>query len=57
VDSSGHWHAEIEEELNDICDCERLPKLLTPRKNINSRGQIEIWAMKLIHKLQLLGPE
>lgn len=57
VDSSGHWNAEIEEELKDICDCERLPKLLTPRKNINSRGQIEIWAMKLIHKLQLLGPE
>jgi len=37
VDGSGHWDHEIERELTDICGCERLPKMLTPRSDANAR--------------------
>lgn len=53
VDSSGHWDHKIETKLSDLCTCERLPKLLTPRKNANKKGQTTLWAMKLLRKLGL----
>ena len=53
VDGSGHWDHEIEHELTDICRCERLPKMLTPRSNVNTQGQTALWAMKLLRKLGL----
>lgn len=57
VDSSGHWDHEIERELTGVCACERLPKMLTPRKKANARGQTALWAIKLIRKLRLeFGP-
>lgn len=57
IDSSGHWDVEIEEKLKSKCICERLPKMLTPRKSINNEGQLEVWAVKLRHKLNLPWPE
>lgn len=54
---SRHWNTEIEDALKNACNCEHLLKMLTPRKNINSRGQVEVWAMKLMHKLKLLELE
>jgi len=53
VDASGHWDSQVEQTLIHNCLCERFPKLLTPRKNINKEGQAEIWAMKLANKLKL----
>lgn len=53
VDGSGHWDHEIERELTDICRCERLPKMLTPRSDANIRGQTALWAMKLLRRLGL----
>lgn len=53
VDGSGHWDHEIERELADICGCERLPKMLTPRSDANIKGQTVVWAMKLLHRLGL----
>lgn len=53
VDGSGHWDHEIERELTDICGCERLPKMLTPRSDANTRGQTALWAMKLLRRLGL----
>lgn len=54
VDGSGHWDHEIEVELFDVCICERLPKMLTPRKTANAKGQTALWAMKLLRKLELV---
>lgn len=54
VECSGHWDHEIERELTAVCVCERLPKMLTPRENANSRGQTAIWAMKLLRRLGLV---
>ena len=54
VDASGHWDHEIERELAGLCVCERLPKMLTPRNNANTRGQTAIWAMKLLNRLGLV---
>lgn len=56
VDSSGHWDQEIERELIGVCACERLPKVLTPRKKANERGQTVLWALKLMRKLGLNMP-
>ena len=53
VDGSGHWDHEIEREFTDICGCERLPKMLTPRSDANTRGQTALWAMKLLRRLGL----
>lgn len=53
VDASGHWDHEIERELSDVCACERLPKMLTPRNKASVRGQTVLWAMKLLHRLGL----
>ncbi len=55
VDGSGHWDHEIEAELSEICGCERLPKMLTPRSDANVRGQTVLWAMKLLRRLGLEG--
>lgn len=53
VDASGHWDNDVEAGLNDVCVCERLPKMLTPRKNVKERGQTTLWAMKLLRRLGL----
>lgn len=53
VDSSGHWDHEIEKELGGVCACERLPKMLTPRKNVDGWGQMGLWAVKLLRRLGL----
>jgi len=55
VDASGHWDHDIERELSATCVCERLPKMLTPRKNANVKGQMVLWAAKLLRKLGLEG--
>jgi hypothetical protein len=55
VDSSGHWDHEIEMELKGVCSFERLPKMLTPRKKTNTKGQTTLWAVKLLRKLGLLN--
>ena len=31
VDNNGHWSHEIEVELEDKCDLDRFPKLISPR--------------------------
>lgn len=53
IDASGHWDHEMEEILADICSCERLPKILTPRENAGVPGQPLVWALKLLSKLRL----
>lgn len=53
VDSSGHWDHEIEHELSKLCDCERLPKMLTPRKDVSMPDQTVLWGLKLLRKLGL----
>ena len=53
VDSSGHWSHEVEQELSNVCECERLPKVLTPRSKAEVNGQTALWAMKLLSKLGL----
>jgi len=53
VDASGHWDHDVELELSDVCKCERLPKILTPRKKAKVKGQTTLWAIKLLHKLGL----
>lgn len=53
IDASGHWNHEIEEIVADICSCERLPKVLTPRENYGVPGQSLVWALKLLSKLRL----
>lgn len=53
VDASGHWDHAIERELSGTCDCERLPKMLTPRIKASERGQTSLWAVKLLRRLGL----
>jgi hypothetical protein len=53
VDGSGHWDHEFERELIEICGCERLPKMLTPRSEANTRGQTALWALKLLSRMGL----
>lgn len=53
VDRSGHWDHQIEEALTGICTCERLPKMLTPRNNAVAKGQMAVWALKLLRRLGL----
>jgi len=53
IDASGHWDHETEEIVADICSCERLPKILTPRVNAGLPGQSQVWALKLLSKLRL----
>jgi len=55
VEASGHWDHEVERALKDVCTCERLPKMLTPRENAGLQGQATMWALKLMHKLGLGG--
>lgn len=53
VESSGHWNHEIEQDLEEICTCERMPRMLTPRDNAKRPGQATVWAMKLLRRLGL----
>lgn len=53
VDASGHWDHETEWELAGVCSCERLPKVLTPREKVGTRGQTTLWAVKLLLRLGL----
>lgn len=53
VDTSGHWDHEAEQELSNVCVCERMPKLLTPRNKADAEGQTALWAMKLLLRLGL----
>jgi hypothetical protein len=53
VDGSGHWDHEIEKDLGGVCACERLPKMLTPRMKVDERGQMALWAVKLLRRLGL----
>ena len=53
VDASGHWDHETEWKLAGVCSCVRLPKLLTPRDKVGTRGQTTLWAVKLLLKLGL----
>lgn len=39
VDDGGHWNHDIEQDLTDICYCERLPKMLTPMDKVTTNGQ------------------
>jgi hypothetical protein len=55
VDASGHWDHEIEQELSNVCVCERMPKMLTPRNKADAEGQTALWAMKLLYRLGLEG--
>ncbi|WP_157096599.1 hypothetical protein [Thiomonas arsenitoxydans] len=55
VDASGHWDHEIEQELSNVCFCERMPKMLTPRNKADAEGQTALWAMKLLYRLGLEG--
>lgn len=53
VDASGHWDHGVEQALAGICTSERLPKMLTPRGNVDLQGQAAVWAIKLLYKLGL----
>jgi hypothetical protein len=53
VDSSGHWDTSIEVSFDECCTFERLPKMFTPRNEINSVEQIDKWAIKLLNKINL----
>jgi hypothetical protein len=53
IDACGHWDHEVEENMADICSCERLPKILTPREKFEVPGQSLVWAMKLISRFRL----
>ncbi|WP_146748499.1 hypothetical protein [Thiomonas sp. X19] len=53
VDASGHWDHEVEQELSNVCVCERMPKMLTPRNEADAEGQTALWAMKLLLRLGL----
>lgn len=57
IDASGHWDHETENSVSDICTCERLPRILTPRKNSEVPGQSLVWALKLLSKLRLYADE
>lgn len=57
VDASGHWDHEAEWELADVCSCERLPKILSPRAKVGTRGQTTLWAVKLLLRLGLSDDE
>ena len=51
VDSSSHWDKSIEVRTDECCTFERLPKIFTPRNEINSMEQVDKWAIKLLNKL------
>lgn len=53
VDACGHWDHETEWGLADVCSCERLPKILTPRERVGTPGQTTLWAVKLLSRLGL----
>jgi hypothetical protein len=53
VDSSGHWDTSIEVSFDECCTFERLPKMFTPRNEINSVEQVDKWAIKLLNKINL----
>ncbi|MBN8776881.1 MULTISPECIES: hypothetical protein, partial [Thiomonas] len=53
VDASGHWDHEVEQELSDVCACERMPKILTPRNKADANGRTALWATKLLLRLGL----
>lgn len=53
VGAGGHWSAKLEENLQVVGRCERLPKLPAPRENIKLQGQADVWAMRLIQRLGL----
>ena len=53
VNAGGHWSAKLEENLQVVGRCERLPKLPAPRDNIKLEGQADVWAMRLIQRLDL----
>lgn len=55
IDASGHWNNEIEDTVSDICTCERLPKILSPREDSGLPGKSLVWALKLLSKLRLSG--
>jgi hypothetical protein len=57
VDASGHWDHETEWDLSDVCSCERLPKILTPREKVDAYGQTTLWAVKLLRRLGLIDSE
>jgi hypothetical protein len=53
VDGGGHWNHVIEQDLSEVCFCERLPKMLTPREKATANGQTTLWAVKLLRRLGL----
>lgn len=53
VDANGHWAREIEVSLSAACECERFPKALSPRDNVESLGYVLRWATILMQKLGL----
>jgi len=52
VDSSGHWDKRIEVSSDECCTFGRLPKMFTPRNEINSAERVDKWAIKLLNKLK-----
>lgn len=53
INASGHWNHEVEKGLAEICPCERLPKMLTPRENAGLAKQQLKWALKLMSRLRI----
>lgn len=51
VNAGGHWSAQVEVNLEDVCRAERIPKAMVPREEFKKRA--EVWALRLIDRLAL----
>jgi hypothetical protein len=51
VELGGHWSTELEKTLEDICACERVPRVLIPREKF--RHSAKMWANRLMDRLGL----
>ena len=53
VDHGRHWDPLVEKELQEVCICTRLPKVLPQRDNQPDRRYRKVWAWRLALRLGL----
>lgn len=53
VDHGGHWDPLVEKELQEVCICTRLPKVLPQRGSKSDSQYHKVCAWRLAHKLRL----
>ena len=53
VDNHGHWNMDLAAAFTDMCECERLPKVLRSKQRQDQKVYWQVWAMKLVDRLGL----